>query len=312
MSTPNQSPDGRYTIFSDDEVMALNLRQAGIGLSDPRQRVVCTNASDGKHEILGGALGNMIAAPAYYVCPFCDHQLAPIDTAPELVRSALAAESFLAPDGHTLLLAQERMKEFKSVGDRGGHNGLAYVMVTFLQRYTEHASKRMRPKWGGMSIEAFPLELLLRLHNLAEPGSAVRREVIDWLHGQRALKERQHWLDAITIAPSGDLIFDSARHTYAAWRGKQETYFASALKGLEAVKDGLSSVARFQQEEEVVKAALPDMGEPLFRERQLLPEVAALKLQADRLEQMLSSLKACGLADLLTAAPQVHQLTTQD
>lgn len=312
MTKSNPTPDVTPPLLSEDEVLALNLRQAGIGQSDTSLRVICPNASDGRHEIIGGALGNMVAARACFACPFCEHQVAIADIAADSIRAALDAEPFCSPDGHTLLQAQDRIREYKVIGDRGGQYGAAYVLVTSLGRFETHASKLMKPKWGGEPIKSFPLALLLHLHNVAEPCSPVRKEIVDWLQGQRALNERQHWLDALTVTPTGELIIDNARLTYAAWRGKQETYFNAAAEQFEKMKRDLAFVARFQRSEDEAKATLQDKGEPLFRERQLLPEVGALKQQANRLTQMLEALGNGGLAQLVLDAPQLPQPPGQD
>jgi hypothetical protein len=162
-------------------------------------------------------------------------------------------------------------------------------------------------KGTSPALTGFQLDTLLQLHNAAEAGSEVRKIVIDWLHAERALNPRQHWLEAIISDREGALQMDKSLYEHACYRGKQETYFEVASKGFEELKRGMNFVVLFQGEEEAARANLTSSGhQALFAPRDLIAPVKSLKALAPKLERLnavFQQNELSGLAHALQPAP---------
>lgn len=286
--------DGAIQPLSHEQVMHLNVCQVGIGFAGPDARAVCVNREDGKHAILGGALGNMIAVRRGFICPVCEYSLPLHQVASESLEVAARSEAITSPDANCLTIARTRIAEYESYAEHNGYT-LAHIMCDSLERYVAYVTKELsKPRWPGPSIAAFPLKLLLNLYNLADQGSAIRKEILSWLEEQRALNHRQHWIEAIVVADNGNLLFDKRRYDLACWRGKQETYFESAVQGFEKLKRGLEFVSHFQSSEDAEAAAIPPAN-TLFPPRPLAREAQELKSIAPELAVLVGAIQQKGL-----------------
>lgn len=297
--------------LSDEDQMALNLRQVGIGLDSVSDRFACANRENGSHEVMGGALGNLVAVPRGFICPACDYTISASDIPAQSISAAHESVAIKSPSAQSKADAEARMAEYHRYADIPGRE-LAYIMCRSFKRYVDFATKELqKPKWKGPTLDGIPVTLLLSLHNNAEPGSTSRKDVLTWLEVERALRPRQHWMDAIEITETGDLIFNDDLYTLACWRGKQETYFESAAKGFEALQKGLQFVSHFQKSEDKSAAGLP-AATRLFSQRELLPEVQSLKAFAPQLAQFVQALDKKSLSEITRTlqlpAPQPDQI----
>ena len=274
--------------LTEEESIALNALQ--VGLSDPSDRLLCANRDDGMHQILGGALGNLIAARAKMICPFCSFEIPVAEVSPAHIEQALHAPAMVAPDAGSIHFAKGRVFEYEDVADRGGHAGVAYVMVRSLEGYVSHAERaNKREAWCGPKIESVPLTFLLAVHNASPEGGAARQLVVSWLNEQRIFNPRQHWLEAVVRKEAGELEFDNSRFMNAVMRGKQETYHKLAQDRLELMAESLKLLVHFQEDEN--KAALEvGPGDALFEPRHLLGDVRSLKAQQQQFAMLVHAL----------------------
>lgn len=296
------------SLLTKDQILALSIQQAGIGLLSPEKRITCPNRDDSKHQIIGGALGNMVVTRTGFKCVFCAFDIPAIDLPQDLIDSAAGSPALNSPSAENLLMAQARAEEFYDLAESDEAFVMGYLMASSLKQYGELASAAIRKAKGSSpALTGFQLDTLLQLHNAAEPGSEVRKIVIDWLHAERALNPRQHWLEAIVYEGDGALQMDAGLYKHACYRGKQETYFDVASKGFEELKRGMNFVVLFQGEEE---AALENLTgsrhQALFEPRDLNAPVKSLKALAPKLERLnavFQQNELSGLALALQPAP---------
>lgn len=304
--------------LSEDQVVHLTMRQLQLLGPSAAPPALCENRTDGRHPHIGTSPhGMLVVSRSGLLCPVCS-----LAGEPSLVK-VTAAEMEAATEGffsyvpntpQTFFTVQAKQREWEEWEDSG--TVLASQVVRPLTNYLQALGKELDAKnHPGQRIDGFPLNLLLRVHNLAEHGSQIRKEILGWLETERALRPRNHWMDALTVSEGGELIFNKKLHTLAAWRGKQETYFKGAAEAFETLKKDLSFVSHFQTEEDVAALEAPDATR-LFPARPLERRVRDLKSIAPQLALLVEALDGKELEEVATALqgvlPRPLQLTDGD
>lgn len=299
--------------LDEDQVVHMTLRQLQLLGPDAAPPALCESRTDGRHPHIGTSPhGMLVVSRAGLLCPVCSlaggSSLVKV-TAAEMEAATEAFFSHVPSTPQSYFTVQAKLREWEEWEDSG--TVLASQVVRPLTNYLQALGKELEAKnHPGQRIDGFPLNLLLRVHNLAERGSHIRKEILGWLETERALRPRNHWMDALTVSDDGELTFNNKLHTLAAWRGKQETYFKGAAEGFEALKKGLTYVAHFQAEEDAVALEAPDATR-LFPARPLERRVRDLKAIAPQLALLVEALDGKELEEVATAlqgALPRHQL----
>lgn len=289
--------------LDEDQVLHLTLRQLGLLGPEADKPALCERRTDGRHPLIGSSpLGTLAVNRAGLICPICcmvgESKVLRV-TAEEMAAATEAFSCQLPRTPQTLFSLQERCREWE---ESTGTGDVLSSLVTrplsnFIKALTAELTATNHP---GPRIDGFPLNLLLKVYNLAEHGSHVRKEILGWLETERAVSPRNHWMDAITVSDTGDLSFNHQLHTLAAWRGKQETYFNSAAEAFDKLKRGLFYVSHFQDKEEEVALTAPDVTR-LFPMRPLEQPVKELKAIAPQLALLVEALDGKPLAQVAAA-----------
>lgn len=286
--------------LDDDQVLHLTLRQLKLLGPDAGSPQLCDHRFDGNHSIIGSApLGMLAVSRGGLICPVCFMlgDITPLRVSADNV--SIATNAFfdqLPISSNTLITVQSRLDEWVEWSNNGGvlANLVTRPLSNYIKVLTAELSRLNHP---GPSIESFPLMLLLKLYNLAEPASQIRHDIRGWLETERAINPRNHWMDAITVSDTGDLSFNKELHTLAAWRGKQETYFNSGSELFDQLKGKLKFVSHFQEKEEDVSLTAPDVTR-FFPMRPLQHPVQQLKAIAPQLALLVEALDGKPLAEV--------------
>lgn len=301
--------------LDEDQVVHLTLRQLYLLGAEAASPGLCENRTDGRHPHIGSSPpGVLVATRAGMICPVCsilgESHLVKVTSA-EMEAATEAFFNDVPNTPQTYFTVQAKLSEWVEWEDSG--TVLASLVVRPLANYLQALGKDLEANnHPGHRIDGFPLNLLLRVHNLAEHGSQIRKEILGWLETERALRPRNHWMDAITVSDDGELRFNNKLHTLAAWRGKQETYFKAAAEGFDKLKRGLGFVAHFQTKEDEVALTAPDTAR-LFPARPLERPVKELKAISSQLALLVEALEGKELAEvaaaLQAALPRPLELT---
>lgn len=289
--------------LDDNQVVHLTLRQLQLLGPTATPPALCDNRSDARHPHIGSSPhGMLVVSRAGLLCPVCclagEPSLVKV-TAAEMEAATDAFFSHVTSNPQTYFTVQAKLREWEDWEDSG--TVLATQVVRPLTNYLQALGKELEAKnHPGQRIDGFPLNLLLRVHNLAEHGSQIRKEILGWLETERALRPRNHWMDALAISDDGELTFNNKLHTLAAWRGKQETYFKGAAEAFETFKKDLSFVSHFQAEEDVAALEAPDATR-LFPARPLERRIRELKGIAPQLALLVEALDGKELEEVATA-----------
>ncbi|HGO9799929.1 TPA: hypothetical protein ACLEB8_005124 [Pseudomonas aeruginosa] len=289
--------------LDDNQILHLTLRQLELLGPDADKPALCEHRNDGNHRVIGSApLGMLAVNPAGLICPICcllgESPLVKV-TADEMDSATDAFFSNIPLTPQTHFTVQARYKEWEEWADNAVVLASLVIrpLTSFMRALTKEFSATSHP---GPRIDRFPLSLLLKVYNLAEHGSQVRKEILGWLETERAVNPRNHWMDAITVSDAGDLSYNEDLLDMATCRGKQETYFNSAAELFDQLKGKLAFVSLFQSKEDEAALTAPDLTR-LFPMRPLERPVKELKAIAPQLAQLVDALDGKPLAEVAAA-----------